>query len=99
MAQTDRSQKRGVGWGEWGGLEEISQRTYMHTCIAHGHRQECGEGWDVVGGGGGKMGVMGNICNSVHKKIILASLLFHKKKIDVFFFFFSFRSEIMPGRV
>ena len=30
-------------------LEEISQRTYMHICIAHGDRQRCGEG----GGGNG----------------------------------------------
>ena len=25
-------------------------KTYMHICIAHGHRQQCGEG---LGGGGG----------------------------------------------
>ena len=30
--------------GGWGGMEEISQRTYMHVCKTHGHRQQCGEG-------------------------------------------------------
>ena len=39
MEGTDRSQ-RGGGVG----LEEISQRTCVHICIAHGHRQQCGEG-------------------------------------------------------
>ena len=36
MEQTTRPQR--------GGLEEISQTTYMHICKAHGHRQLCGEG-------------------------------------------------------
>ena len=40
MKQTDSTQ-RGGGRRR---LEEISQRTYMHTSIAHGHRQQCGEG-------------------------------------------------------
>ena len=33
--------QRGEGRGE---LEEISQRTYMLICIAHGHKQPGGEG-------------------------------------------------------
>ena len=40
MEQTDRSQRGGVD----GGMEEISQRTYMHVCKAPGHRQQCGKG-------------------------------------------------------
>ena len=32
-AEPDRSQSRGVG-----GLEDTSQRTYMHIGIAHGHK-------------------------------------------------------------
>ena len=39
MEQTDRSQRGGSR-----GLEEIRQRTYMHICKVHGHRQRCGEG-------------------------------------------------------
>ena len=50
MEQTGRSQ-RGRGWGS---LEEISQRTYMHVCIAHGHRHQWGEGG--VGGCGARHG-------------------------------------------
>ena len=23
----------------------VSQRTHVHICITHGHRQQCGEGW------------------------------------------------------
>ena len=45
------------------GVEVISQRTYMHVCIAHGHRQQCGEGrggggegWAVGGMGAGWRG-------------------------------------------
>ena len=41
--QTDRSQRG----GEWGRLEEISQRTYNHIRIAHGHGQQCCEGHGV----------------------------------------------------
>ena len=43
--------------GDAGGLEEISQRTYMNICIVHGHRQQYGEGgwggteWRGVKGG------------------------------------------------
>lgn len=29
---------------DWEGLEEISQRTYMHTETGQGHRPWCGEG-------------------------------------------------------
>ena len=46
MEQTDLSQRGGV----WRGLEEINQKSYMHICIVHGHRQQCGEGQH--GGGG-----------------------------------------------
>ena len=45
MEQTDRCQS-----GEGGGLEEIKQRTYMHVCITHGHRQLCGQGQGGAGG-------------------------------------------------
>ena len=38
-AEPDRSQSRGVG-----GLEDTSQRTYIHIGIAHGHKQKCDEG-------------------------------------------------------
>ena len=27
-----------------GALKDISQKAYMHICIAHGHRQQYGEG-------------------------------------------------------
>lgn len=40
MLGTDRS-PRGGGWRR---LEEINQKTYIQMCIAHGHRQLCGEG-------------------------------------------------------
>ena len=38
------------------GLEEICRRTYMHVCIAHGCRQQCGEGRGGGMGGGGQKG-------------------------------------------
>lgn len=38
---TDCPLSEGRGEGE---LEEISQRTHMHVCIARGHKQPCGEG-------------------------------------------------------
>ena len=41
----------------------ISQRTYMHTCKVHGHRQQCGDGGV---GGREKGGKMRDICNSVN---------------------------------
>ena len=44
-----RTDLRGEGVGE---LEEISRRTYMHICMAHGHRQPCSEG---QGGSGGRV--------------------------------------------
>ena len=51
-SQTDRSQKGGVQ-GRWQ-LEKISQRIYLHIFVAHGHKQQCGEG-----GGGGTAGWRG----------------------------------------
>ena len=52
----------------WQGVGEISQRTYIHICIAHGHRQQCvnARGWGV--GGGDQGGKMGDLCNSVNNK-------------------------------
>ena len=44
MEQTCRSQRGGRLWG----LEEVSQRPYVHVCIAQGRRPQCGDG----GGGG-----------------------------------------------
>ena len=46
-------------------LEEISQRTYMHVCRAHGPRQQRSQdwGWSWVRRGKGEK--MGDICNSV----------------------------------
>ena len=63
--------KRGVGWG-WG-LEEISLRTYKHLCIAHSHRQQCGEGRGGMGAEwkGAKLREIGDICNSVNNTKIL----------------------------
>ena len=52
MEQTDRSQRG----GDRRGLEEISQKTYMHICIAHGHRQLSGKDWRMGLGGGGERG-------------------------------------------
>lgn len=55
---------RGKGMG---GLEEISQSTYMHTCIAYVHRKQCDEGGGVWVDGdkvGGREIVY--ICNTVN---------------------------------
>ena len=62
---------RGVGVG---GLEEISQRTCLHICIAHGHRQPCGEGGRRGWMEGDNGREMGDICNNVHnnKKMCIA---------------------------
>ena len=70
---------RGEGMG---GLEEINQKTYMHTCKAHGHRQQCGE--DQGGWGGGlvegrlegngvsfKFHFIVDICNSINNEMKL----------------------------
>ena len=49
---------------------------HTHTCLAHGHRQQCGEGQrslglGEVGSGGGRDG-MGYICNGVNnEKVVL----------------------------
>lgn len=40
MEQNGISEGRGGGEG----LEEISPRTYVRVCRAHGHRQQSGEG-------------------------------------------------------
>ena len=51
MEQNGISEGRGGGEG----LEEISPRTYVRICRAHGHRQQSGEGpvggWGLRGGG------------------------------------------------
>ena len=52
--------------------EEISQRTYMHICIVHGHRQQCGKARQGGGGGrveGDREGNRRDICNSINNKI------------------------------
>ena len=36
-----------------GALEKVSQRTCVCIRVAHGHRQQCGEGNGQVGLGGG----------------------------------------------
>ena len=58
-------------WEGVGRLEEISQRTYIYTCIAHGHRQQHGDGWGQrVGAGwrGAEGRTMGNIFIGVNNK-------------------------------
>ena len=58
MEETDRFQSR-QGWWE---LEVIGQRTYKHICIAHEHRQWCGNGWS-----GGWDGWRGQIVSRIKK--------------------------------
>ena len=52
-----------------GGLEEISQRTYMYLCMAHGHRPQCVESWGFGAvQRGTKEEKIGDICNKVNNK-------------------------------
>ena len=62
--------QRGEGRGE---LEEISQRTYMLICIAHGHKQPGGEGrggWVE----GAKWGQIEETCSSANNTKKTANL-------------------------
>lgn len=50
-------QMSGGGEGDW--IKKVKRLAKEHTCIARGHRQQCGEaGWGAQGGGrtGGENG-------------------------------------------
>lgn len=51
-----------------GRQEAFKRGTHIHICMAHGHRQECGEGLRWGRGGRRGQGGMRDSCNTVNNK-------------------------------
>lgn len=68
LAQLTELQSRVLG--DW--MKEGEESTKAHICVAHGHRQQYGEGQGRVRAGAGwrwaKGGKMRDICNNVSNK-------------------------------